>query len=112
MAGTAESRRCNKRYIEIHKIKHPCKSCGERRSVLLTYHHRDPKTKKYNVGSIVSGGRSLDVIKREIAKCDVLCHNCHVLEHSKTVLEPVTKILSFCGVTLMYRGTKRTLVRH
>jgi hypothetical protein len=112
MAVMIKARTRNKKYLEIHKAKNPCKSCGERRSVLLTYHHRDPKTKKYNVGSLVSNGRSIDLLKKEIAKCDVLCHNCHVLEHSKTVLEPVTKILSFCGVTLMYRGTKRTLVRH
>ena len=37
--------------------------------------YRNPSTKTYNVGSMVN--RKLSDIEAEIAKCDLLCANCH-----------------------------------
>jgi hypothetical protein len=41
----------------------------------MHFHHRNPSTKTYNVGSMVN--RKLSDIEAEIAKCDLLCANCH-----------------------------------
>lgn len=46
----------------------------------LTFHHIDPKTKHYDV----SGNRALwkDSLRKEIAKCIVLCGGCHMEMHA------------------------------
>ncbi len=57
-----------------------CKNCQEWRSECLQFHHRDPKQKLFNVGQWVRNGVSLETLKAEIEKCDVLCANCHAIE--------------------------------
>jgi hypothetical protein len=52
-------------------------TCGEMNVDLLQFHHRDQTTKLFNISKGVSSGRSLTVIKNEIAKCDLLCKKCH-----------------------------------
>jgi hypothetical protein len=46
----------------------------------LHWHHRDPSTKAFNV-SRWTGSPDNPRLLAEIAKCDVLCANCHALEH-------------------------------
>lgn len=53
-----------------------CKICGEQDILVLEFHHKDPLTKKYNVCMMI-GKHTLLAVKREIAKCEVLCANCH-----------------------------------
>ena len=57
-----------------------CKNCQEWRSECLQFHHRDPKQKLFNVGQWIRNGVSLQTLKAEIEKCDVLCANCHAVE--------------------------------
>lgn len=50
-------------------------TCGESDPVVLDYHHTSGE-KDMNIGNMISSfpmGRILD----EIAKCEVLCANCH-----------------------------------
>lgn len=70
----------NRNYDLRYKRLHPC-SCGENNPAALVYHHRDPKTKINEVSQMMNKGRLLDAIKLEIKKCDVVCHNCHVIIH-------------------------------
>lgn len=53
-----------------------CQQCGENHPACLEFHHRYPKEKDFRVGSSV-GIYSIERIMNEIAKCDVLCANCH-----------------------------------
>lgn len=99
------SRVRNAIYVENYKLKNPCKKCGERRPVLLTFHHRDSKTKKYTVASLISRGRHLNTLIEEINKCDVLCRNCHALEHCDITKYRATKLISFCGLKMFVPGT-------
>ena len=61
-----------------------CKICGETDIDKLTFHHRDPKTKKYEVGRLLGDGYSVynEKIQEELPKCDVLCYNCHMKLHA------------------------------
>lgn len=43
--------------------------------VLEFDHTKDDK--EYNVGDLIAKGASLDKLKLEIAKCEVVCANCH-----------------------------------
>jgi hypothetical protein len=59
--------------------KHPCIYCGNAEIDVLCYNHRDPGTKHKNIGLLLEGRWSS--VENEIAKCDVLCRNCHVKLH-------------------------------
>ena len=54
-----------------------CALCGYDRSVAaLHFHHRDPAEKAFTIGGR-GLARALDVLRREAAKCVLLCANCH-----------------------------------
>ncbi len=58
-----------------------CAQCGENHPATLQFHHRDPQKKEFNLSEAVREGYSIERIKREVAKCTVLCANCHAKEH-------------------------------
>jgi hypothetical protein len=58
-----------------------CAQCGENHPATLQFHHRDPQKKDFNLSEAVREGYSIERIKREVAKCTVLCANCHAKEH-------------------------------
>jgi len=52
-----------------------CLLCGYNRcSAALEFHHIDPATKIFTIGS---SGRGLKTVLEEIKKCVLLCSNCH-----------------------------------
>jgi len=57
-----------------------CLRCGEATLECLQFHHRDPAEKDIEVSNMISGW-SRERILEEIAKCDVLCANCHLKLH-------------------------------
>ncbi len=58
-----------------------CKVCGENHPACLDFHHRDPSLKLFNIG-VSFGSYSIKKMKEEIAKCDVICSNCHRKLHA------------------------------
>jgi hypothetical protein len=54
-----------------------CEICGENRVVCLDLHHRDPNTKSFTISNAYRLRVGLQTLAVEIAKCDVLCANCH-----------------------------------
>lgn len=65
--------------VWFHNMKKAmlCKTCGESDWRCLDFHHTDSHNKKYDIAEIVGSGYSKRKILAEIAKCDVLCSNCH-----------------------------------
>lgn len=59
-----------------------CEVCGENHPACLEFHHIDPSQKKFSV-SARRDRPSLKQLQEEIAKCRVLCANCHRKEHYK-----------------------------
>ncbi len=57
-------------------------SCGESHPAALQFHHRDPTTKLFTIGNAYSRYKSDEELENEIAKCDVLCGNCHRILHA------------------------------
>src|SRR5207247_10769580 len=55
---------------------HPCVDCGETDVLVLEFDHRDPKTKRREVGYLAAR-KPWKFVLEEIAKCDVRCVNCH-----------------------------------
>ena len=62
-----------------------CQKCGltikKSHYSVFDFHHRDPKEKDVNFAKIKY--QKWEVIQKEIDKCDLLCANCHRLEHAK-----------------------------
>src|SRR5574337_230956 len=57
--------------------QHPCTRCPESDPIVLEFHHRDRADKEDAISYMLQNGYSWKKILREIAKCDVLCCNCH-----------------------------------
>lgn len=54
----------------------PCMDCGGRfHFAAMEYDHRPGETKKYEPGKLIT--TSLRVMDAELAKCDLVCANCH-----------------------------------
>lgn len=65
---------------ELGKL-YSCEVCGyDRNTAALCFHHTDPTQKDIELSSIPKTS-SIEIIKAEIGKCIVLCHNCHMEEH-------------------------------
>lgn len=61
-----------------------CSICPEDDSSCLDFHHRDPSTKEYAVSNMVARYGKARLLA-EIAKCVVLCRNCHAKVHAGVI---------------------------
>jgi len=57
-----------------------CSKCGENHPATIDFHHKIGK-KENGISKMVADGYSIDRIKKELEKCDVLCANCHRKVH-------------------------------
>lgn len=72
------------RYIYEVLSNSVCQGCGEYDFAVLTFHHVRGD-KKMDVSTMASQGYSIDAIKKEIAKCTILCASCHMrVENDKS----------------------------
>jgi len=77
--GLAQARN-RRRYAERTELlveyfnDHPCVDCGERDPVVLEFDHL--RDKAFNVASKMTH-YGWDAVLEEIAKCEVVCGNCH-----------------------------------
>lgn len=58
-----------------------CARCSENHPATLDFRHIDPTQKDRSLRDLIDGGYSLKRIEAELAKCIVLCSNCHRKEH-------------------------------
>ena len=64
-----------------------CTDCGQKNHIVLDFDHL--KDKKYNVSRMIHDGFSWAAIKKEIAKCEVVCANCHRIRTYSRLTEKV-----------------------
>ena len=66
----------NVKIIHEEKLRRGCKCCGyNAHACALDFDHLDPTTKTRNVAKMHT--TNLLTLSKEIAKCQVLCANCH-----------------------------------
>jgi predicted Zn-ribbon and HTH transcriptional regulator len=62
----------------------PCADCGERfEPHQMDFDHRDPKSKSFTIMSGRASLKSRGVLLAEVAKCDVVCANCHAVRSQR-----------------------------
>lgn len=65
------------------KERKGCSCCGDKtlRGFQMDLDHRDPANKEFGLGRRDKlGALAWITIKEELAKCDILCKNCHALK--------------------------------
>ena|SRR5579885_2089913 len=67
-------------YLDLKK-ELKCERCGIDDFRVLDFHHKDPASKEKEVSIMALRAASKEKILAEIAKCRVLCSNCHRIEH-------------------------------
>lgn len=76
---TRQRDRRNKIVAYIHGIKlnASCMDCKEFYPYyVFDFDHRPNEIKKFNI-SVDAKHHTLEIVKQEIAKCDIVCSNCH-----------------------------------
>ncbi len=66
-----------------YKSQLACQFCGESDPVALDFHHRDASKKEISITRAIHDGWSVNRVLKEIAKCDILCANCHRRLHAR-----------------------------
>jgi hypothetical protein len=72
-----ERRVRNMMALRRYKADRGCADCTEKDPIVLEFDHRDPARKSFNIGNCTKSGWSLERLLQEVAKCDVVCANCH-----------------------------------
>ncbi len=70
-----------RQWLIEYKKKLSCARCGENHPATLQFHHRERDEKKFEIAFYTALGFSKARLLAEIAKCDVVCANCHAKEH-------------------------------
>jgi hypothetical protein len=70
-------------FINELKLTLSCLECKESHPACLQFHHRNPQEKSFEIAVSCIKMYSIETIKSEINKCDVLCANCHSKHHWK-----------------------------
>lgn len=84
LAGyTSQRKRAVKRKIHfVNLLGGKCSSCGYKQNLSsLVFHHKDPNDKDFDITIRELHGKSITTLEKEISKCVLLCHNCHMEIH-------------------------------
>ncbi len=79
---TKRRREQAQRFIYEYLSNRTCIDCGEYDFAVLTFDHVRGQ-KKMDVSQMVQQGYAIDAIMEEIAKCEVVCANCHMRREQK-----------------------------
>lgn len=103
-AVRTRSRRSNiVKLIQEIKSQSPCKDCGEYYPYwIMQFDHLHLHNKAFNISAFRSATLSLDVVRAEIEKCDIVCSNCHANRSFKQR----TKTMSDVGIEFCQRFTE------
>jgi uncharacterized protein YifE (UPF0438 family) len=81
IAKINKNKRANRAWFTAYKKTLSCIECGENHPATLDFHHVEARKSKTKVNDLVSDGHARPRILEEIAKCVVLCSNCHRKHH-------------------------------
>ena len=68
-------------WYKEYKSTLTCNRCSENHISCIQFHHKDPNEKDLPLCQAVGNGWTVERLKAEIDKCEVLCANCHFKLH-------------------------------
>lgn len=71
--------------FSLYKEERGCVICNETDAVCLEFHHLDPTEKEIDPSDMATQGWSWDRMMSEVAKCVILCSNCHRKVHADKI---------------------------
>ncbi len=74
---TANRRDLIQNWYKEYKNTLKCSKCPESDWRCLDFHHKNPNEKEFSISTGRMRGLSVKRLLEEIAKCEVLCSNCH-----------------------------------
>ena len=95
----AKNTKENKEKIKVAFYKYKstlrCSVCSENNIACLVFHHREGEKKERDIAVIFANRCSMDTIKKEIKKCDILCANSHRKLHweKKKMTDPLLRYI-------------------
>ena len=113
-AGKIARHQTMRKWFGEYKRSLKCATCSESDESCLDFHHKNPADKDASVSSVLySRNWSQEHIEREIAKCQVLCSNCHRKLHAKERRDGATDSTPLSeggsGSSILPPGTKREI---
>lgn len=76
-------RRRKAEHMNAIKVGRGCAECGfNAHPAALDWHHKDPSQKSEGVAILVGKNARWSLVEDEMAKCEVLCANCHRIRHA------------------------------
>lgn len=88
-----EARMRNRGYVKETKRFGRCLVCGAQDPRCLQYHHLLPEKKFMGITEMANAGYSWKKLKVEIAKCVLLCANCHDILHHCLAQGPIEVVM-------------------
>jgi hypothetical protein len=76
----AKNRKRARDHIWSIKTQSKCK-CGAKHPAVLDFHHQDPSQKEVGIHEMIQDKWSIARIGKELAKCVIMCSNCHRILH-------------------------------
>ena len=65
----------NREFLSSYLSDKKCKDCNEDDIIVLQFDHLGDK--QHGISHMIDGRYSIERIKSEISKCDIVCANCH-----------------------------------
>lgn len=87
------------KYFLTLPVGHQCQVCGHTKTHNLSFHHKDPLNKKFEI----SGMRltySIAKLIMEAEKCNVVCRNCHGDIHHGNINDKSLPVLNFSNIQI------------
>ena len=82
----------NKDWFDELKTTLKCAKCSENHPACLDFHHLDGADKDLNVSDMARSTYNQKAVEVEIAKCVVLCSNCHRKLHHEEKQKPLCSL--------------------
>ena len=91
-SANVSNRRRKVKKILVEEAGGKCRVCGYNKCVhALDFHHVDPATKEFHI-SKAGNTRGIETLRKEAAKCILLCSNCH--------RELENRVISLAGIII------------
>ena len=75
-------------FMAEYLVGKSCVDCGYNNIIALEFDHREPEEKSFTISKFLSKNHAseakMELLRKELEKCDVVCSNCHTIRTART----------------------------